>query len=219
MIAVAFSGTKLDGRRARGDRTRAAILQRAIEIASTNGLEGLTMGRLAGDLGSSKSNLGVLFGDKEALQLAVVDAAAQRFVEIVVTPAHVEQSALGCLRALCDGWYTYLESKIFPGGCFIYATAHEYRARPGKIRDRVLSYFDLWKRTLGAQVRTGLQNGEIRLETNARETVWKLVAYQNAAHLAILLDDPTWLDQSRQLTRAHIEALAIRAQGAEPERL
>jgi AcrR family transcriptional regulator len=208
MSAAGVSLPKLDGRRARGDRARAAVLKRGIEIASTNGLESLSFGRLASDLRLGKSNLSVLFGDKESLQLAVLDAAAQRFIEVVVTPARTERGALERLHALCDRWYLYLESKIFPGGCFIYATAHEYRARPGKIRERVISYFDLWKRTLGSEIRTGLQNAEIRADIEARESVYTLIAYQNAAHLAMLLGDEASLEQARQLTHAHIDTLA-----------
>jgi AcrR family transcriptional regulator len=210
MISRSVLPAKPDGRRLRGDRTRATVLKRAVEVASTNGLASLTFGRLADDLGLSKSNLTVLFGNREALQLASLDAAAKRFVDIVVTPASGKPSALECLRALCDGWYMYLESKTFPGGCFLYATAHEYRARPGKIRERVVSYLDLWKRSLGAAIRAGIESGEFRADVAPREAVCTLVAYQNAAHLAMLLDDAPSLEQTRVLTHAHIKGLAKR---------
>jgi AcrR family transcriptional regulator len=208
MISPSKSGAKPDGRRLRGDRTRATVLNRAVEVASTNGLASLTFGRLADDLGLSKSNLTVLFGSREALQLACLDAAASRFIELVVTPAEAKGTALERLRTLCDKWYTYLERLTFPGGCFLYATAHEYRARPGKIREHVVMYLDLWKRTLGAAVRAGVQSGEFRSEVIPREAVCTLIAYQNAAHLAMLLDDAASFEQTRALTLAHIRSLA-----------
>ena len=199
---------KPDGRRLRGDRTRATVLVRAVEVASTNGLASLTFGRLADDLRLSKSNLTVLFGNREALQLACLDAAAERFIELVVRPASEKRTALEQLRTLCDLWYMYLERRTFPGGCFLYAAAHEYRARPGKIRERVVSYLDLWKRTLGAAVRAGVLSGEFRSDVIPREVVCTLTAYQNAAHLATLLDDDASFEQTRVLTNAHIRGLA-----------
>jgi AcrR family transcriptional regulator len=208
MISQSTSDAKPDGRRLRGDRTRATVLKRAVEVASTNGLASLTFGRLAGDLGLSKSNLTVLFGSREALQLACLDAAAGRFIELVVTPSAEKRTALERLQTLCDKWFAYLERLTFPGGCFLYATAHEYRARPGKIRERVVMYLDLWKRTLGAAIRAGVESGEFRPEVVPREAVCTLIAYQNAAHLAMLLDDNASLEQTHALTLAHICSLA-----------
>src|ERR1700712_4466524 len=80
-------GDEADGRRRRGNATRESILQAAADLASVEGLEGLTIGRLATALGMSKSGLFAHFGSKEELQLATIDAARRRFVEYVVKPS------------------------------------------------------------------------------------------------------------------------------------
>ncbi|HEY0798575.1 MAG TPA: TetR/AcrR family transcriptional regulator [Candidatus Baltobacteraceae bacterium] len=210
MRSVALAPGKRDGRRLRGDRSRAAILKHAVDVASVAGLAGLTFGQLAEALQLSKGNLTVLFRDKEALQLAVLDTAVERFSEVVVVPGAAQATAIGRLRSLCDGWYRYLECKTFPGGCFIYAAAHEYRARPGAIQDRVVAYFDVWKRKLGAEIRNARQRGEIR-QVSTRECVVTLIAYQNAAHLAMLLGDLETFSEARRLTRVFIDGLAEHA--------
>lgn len=123
-----------DGRRQRGERARAQVLEHATAIASTDGLEGLTIGRLATDAGVGKGNIQVLFGDKETLQLATLDAGVVHYREMVVEPALALESPLARLRALTDGWFDYVASGASPGGCFVCAASYEYRARPGAIR-------------------------------------------------------------------------------------
>lgn len=103
--------------RPRGLRTRRAILRKAVNIASVEGLEGLTIGRLAAVLRISKSGLFAHFGSKEDLQCAVVDEAREIFVERVVRPAYQFQG-LQRLRALCENWLAYGEQRVFPGGRF-----------------------------------------------------------------------------------------------------
>src|SRR3984885_8459660 len=106
--------------RPRGLRTRRAILRKAVNIASVEGLEGLTIGRLASALRISKSGLFAHFGSKEDLQCAVVDEARAIFVARVVRPAYGFRG-LNRLRALCENWLSYGERKVFPGGCFFSA--------------------------------------------------------------------------------------------------
>jgi len=187
------------------------ILARAIDVASSLGLEGITFGGLADDLRLSKGNLTVLFGDKERLQLATLDAAVQRFIEVIVSPALRKRTPLARLRALCEGWFAYMEGMTFPGGCFIYAAAHEYRARPGVIRNRVIAMLNAWKRQLGAEIRDARRDGQIRAEVKTRETVSVLCGHQNAAHLAQLLDDRASFDLARRLSREHIASLLPRS--------
>jgi AcrR family transcriptional regulator len=115
--------------------TRTAILDRAVDVASSDGLEGLTIGRLAGELNMSKSGLFAHFGSKEDLQLATVQAAAQRFLDDVVLPAQTAQEGAPRLRAYCEGYVDHLERSVFPGGCFWGAAAAEFDDRPGPVRD------------------------------------------------------------------------------------
>ncbi len=118
-------------------RTRSAILECAVDLASTEGLEGLTIGRLAGELGMSKSGLFAHFGSKEELQLATIDAAAGRFYAAVVEPGLVVEEGAARLAAYCERYLEYLEREVFAGGCFWAAAAAEFDDRPGVVRDAV----------------------------------------------------------------------------------
>ena len=133
----------------KGERTRAAILDRAADIASVEGLEGLTIGRLAGDLGMSKSGLFRHFGSKQDLQLATVEAARDRFVAMVLEPAGAAPDGAPRLRAMAEHYLDYLHS--FPGGCFWGATASEFDDRPGPVRDAIAASLDAWMAELVRQ--------------------------------------------------------------------
>jgi AcrR family transcriptional regulator len=124
--------------------TREAILDRAVDLASEEGLEGLTIGRLASETEMSKSGLFGHFGSKEELQLATVDAAAKRFAEEVVEPALEMPSGIERLRALCDAYIGYLEREVFSGGCFWAAVTAEFDDRPGPVRDRIRDGMAAW---------------------------------------------------------------------------
>jgi len=121
----------------KGQRTRASILQRAVDLASLEGLEGLTIGRLAEELKMSKSGLFAHFGSKEELQLAAIDAAGQRFIDVVVKPAIEAPRGYPRLVAICNSWLDYVRRRVFPGGCFFAAASFEFDGRPGIVRDAV----------------------------------------------------------------------------------
>jgi len=136
------------GRKAQGERTRKAILEHAVHIASAEGLEGLTIGRLALELSMSKSGLFAHFGSKEDLQVATVEAARAIFINEVIRPAF--ETAQGVLRLwqLCDIWLAYVQSGVFRGGCFFAAVAAEFDGRPGPVRDRIAEIMKEWLATL-----------------------------------------------------------------------
>jgi AcrR family transcriptional regulator len=124
--------------------TREAILDRAVDLASAEGLEGLTIGRLASELGLSKSGLFGHFGSKEELQLATIEEAGRRFVREIVEPALDADEGAPRLRALCNRYLDHLERQVFPGGCFWAAASIEFDGRPGPVRDRVRSAVAAW---------------------------------------------------------------------------
>jgi len=101
------------------DADRELALQAAVDVASIVGLEGLTIGRLAEQLGMSKSGLAGRFGSKEQLQLAALDRAADRFTHSVYDPAAGEPAGRSRLLAICDRWISYFSEPVFPGGCFL----------------------------------------------------------------------------------------------------
>ena len=123
---------------------RDAILERAVEVASQEGLEGLTIGRLSSELGLSTSGLFGHCGAKEELQLAAVDAASEIFVREVIRPALEQPEGAARLRAYCESWVGYLERKVFAGGCFFAAAAAEFDGRPGPVRDKLRDGQGLW---------------------------------------------------------------------------
>jgi AcrR family transcriptional regulator len=130
---------------------RDAILERAVDLASEEGLEGLTIGRLSSELGLSKSGLFGHFGSKKELQLAAVDAASAIFLDEVVNPALKESEGAPRLRAYCDRWVGYLERKVFSGGCFFMAASIEFDGRPGPVRDKLREGQHAWYAELEKQ--------------------------------------------------------------------
>jgi AcrR family transcriptional regulator len=128
----------------RGAETRAAILERAVDLASAEGLEGLTIGRLATETGMSKSGLFAHFGSKQELQLATVEAAALHFRRAVIDPALGAPDGAPRLRAMVDAYIAHLDSGPYSGGCFWAATAAEYDDRPGPVRDAIAAALDAW---------------------------------------------------------------------------
>src|SRR6202044_486716 len=157
----ASSALKGPLRRPRGLKTRRAILRKAVDLASLEGLEGLTIGKLAATLRISKSGLFAHFGSKEDLQCAVVDEARDIFVEKVIRPA-AQLGGLSLLRALCQNWLDYGEQKTFPGGCFFSAASLEFDDRPGAVRDRIVSLMKKWLGNLEHAARDAQSAGEIR---------------------------------------------------------
>jgi AcrR family transcriptional regulator len=135
----------------KGAATRAAILERAVDLASVEGLEGLTIGRLATELEMSKSGLFAHFGSKQELQLAVVEAAAQRFRRTVVEPAVTAPEGAPRLRAMAGAYLDHLEGDAYSGGCFWGAASADYDDRPGPVRDAIAAALDGWLAELERQ--------------------------------------------------------------------
>lgn len=135
----------------KGAATRAAILDRAVDLASVEGLEGLTIGRLAAELEMSKSGLFAHFGSKQELQLATVEAAAQRFRQTVIEPASSAPDGAPRLRAMTAAYLDHLEQGAYAGGCFWGAASAEYDDRPGPVRDAIATALSRWLEELERQ--------------------------------------------------------------------
>jgi len=172
---------KAPQRRPRGVKTRRAILRKAVNLASLEGLEGLTIGKLASALRISKSGLFAHFGSKEDLQCAVVDEARDIFVERVVRPAY-EFHGLKRLRALCENWLSYGEKKVFPGGCFFSAASLEFDDRPGRVRDRIVELMRKWLDNLEHAARDAQLAGEIKKDVDVRQLAFEIQALAMGAN-------------------------------------
>jgi AcrR family transcriptional regulator len=135
----------------KGNETRAAILERAVDLASAEGLEGLTIGRLAVELQMSKSGLFAHFGSKQELQLATIEAAGQRFKGAVIEPSLDAPEGAARLRAMGEHYLGHLRD--YSGGCFWAATSAEYDDRPGLVRDAIAAALEAWTAELARQAR------------------------------------------------------------------
>jgi AcrR family transcriptional regulator len=170
-----------------GAEKRDAIVRRAADIGSVEGLEGLSIGRLARDLRMSKSGLFDYFGSKEELQLATVERAATTLRREVVEPATATLPGLARLRALLDGYLGYLEREVFPGGCFLSAAAAEFDGRPGAVRDAIAAATRAWGAELLSQVEVALRHGELAADTDPEQLAFELSSYTNQANTVFQL--------------------------------
>lgn len=164
----------------KGAATREAIVDRALHIARTDGFEGLSIGGVAQAVGMSKSGVFAHFGSREELQLAVLDAAAQRFTEEVFLPAIRERRGLPRLRAILRRWIDWLHAG--QGGCPMVSAAIEYDDRPGPIRDRVVEYQTRLRRELARAIRMAIDSGELRADCDPGQLAFELFGIELALH-------------------------------------
>jgi AcrR family transcriptional regulator len=175
------------GRKAQGERTRKAILEAAVHIASAEGLEGLTIGRLALELSMSKSGLFAHFGSKEDLQVATVEAARAIFINEVIRPAFETAQGLLRLWKLCDIWLSYVQSGVFRGGCFFAAAAAEFDSRPGPVRDRIAEIMKEWLSTLRDAIIEAQNAGHLVKGIDATQLAFEFNSLELGANWAFQL--------------------------------
>jgi AcrR family transcriptional regulator len=181
-----------------GTGTRDAILSRAVEIASLEGLEGLTIGRLATEFEMSKSGIFRHFGSKQELQLATLERAMALFRHEVLEPAAGAEPGLDRLRALLANYLSYLERDVLPGGCFLSAAGAEFDGRPGPVRDAIVASSRDWGRELEHQAKLARDNGELSADVDPAQLVFQLGAYATRANAAYqLYDDRGAFDRAR----------------------
>lgn len=194
-----------DRRRAQGDRTRREILDAAMAMASTDGLEGLTIGKLATALGMSKAGLFAHFGSKEALQLATVDAAREQVIEQVVGVAADAPPGLARLGAMLDAYARHVESDSLPGGCFFTGAAAEFDSRPGPVRDRIAALWREWSEVVATSVREAIERREVARTVDPDQVAFEAMALvQGAAIARQLLDDDTTLARAREALKSRL---------------
>jgi AcrR family transcriptional regulator len=169
--------------------TRAAALAAAVRRASVEGLEGLTIGRLAEELSMSKSGLFGLFGSKEELQVATFEHGVERFTRDVWLPVARRQPGLPRLLALLDRWLAYHRRPALPGGCFVTTATIEFDARPGPLRDAVARARRLMHDLLENDIRTAIEANDLPADTNAADLAFSLYAIASAASQAIQLEE------------------------------
>jgi AcrR family transcriptional regulator len=197
----------VDGRRAKGMRSRAAVLERSVQLASRDGLEGLTIGELAADLQVHKSSVFALFGSKEELQLATLAAARAILIDQVVVPGLASAKGLARLEAIGEAWCDYLASDVFAGGCFLCAASAEMDGRPGAVRDAVAAVMHEWIAVLSANVQAAIAAGDLRADVDPAAMAFRLNALGMAANWQRqLLYDPSGIEHARAAWQAELDA-------------
>jgi AcrR family transcriptional regulator len=182
--------------------TRAAVAKAAVDRASIEGLEGLTIGGLADQAEMRKSSVFSLFGSKQELQLAALDGAVEQFKQEVWDPVADQRPGLNRLLALCDSWLSYHQREVMPGGCFLTTATIEYDARPGPLRDAVAGTMKQWLRVLEREASAAIDAGELPADTDPADVAFQLNALAAAASYGFQLwRDPEVFGRARRSMR------------------
>ncbi len=160
----------------KGQQTRQAILDRAVNLASQVGLEGISIGSLAADAQMSKSGLIAHFGSKEQLQIATLLRGQERFKEAVIGPALRQPRGLPRIEALLDLWLQWLQGSNMPGGCVMLGAATEYDDRPGPVRDTVEAGFRDLRGAIAKAVRLAIEAGHLKADTDPWQFAFEFFA-------------------------------------------
>jgi AcrR family transcriptional regulator len=193
--------------RSDGERSRKAILREAGQLATVEGISGLSISRLAGAVGMSKSGLFAHFGSKEELQVATIEAARAVFTEQVVEPALTAPTGLERLRQLGENFLRYVEGGLYPGGCFFASVAAEMAMRPGPVRDGAVQVLDEFSRHVERAVRDAQAEGAINASEDAEQLAFDLNAYLSLANAQFALSQRSApIDRARRALKGRIAA-------------
>src|SRR5712692_6122790 len=194
----------------KGDATRRAIVGRALKIAAAEGLAALTIGRLAGDLGMSKSGLFAHFRSKRTLELATIDRARDVFASAVSISAEDSPEGIGRLWSLCHFWLRHVEERVFAGSYFFAGAFFEYAQQSGPVPDRIRGATREWLAALKRAVKQAQKLGEIERNANAERTAFELNGLLVGAHWTHLVGDHEALRKARAAVLSKLRRLATR---------
>jgi AcrR family transcriptional regulator len=197
--------TMSDGRLQRGARSRRAVVRHAVDVASLNGLDGLSIGGLATDLGLSKSGVQALFGTKENLQVAIAECARTAFNDAVISPALQATTGVARLRSLIERWIVYAKEPLFSGGCFWAANLPAFDSQPGPVRDTLARHQQDWRNLIADQLRHAADTGEIA-NLDADLAAFQIDAVLIAANTAFRLGDAQADDKVRRVVEGFLAA-------------
>jgi AcrR family transcriptional regulator len=196
-----------------GARTRSAIVRAAADLASVEGLDGLSIGRLASELAMSKSGLFAHFGSKEDLQLAAIEEARQRYVNEVIAPGLAADAGITRLYALCETFLSYVERGVFPGGCFFASAMAEFDCKaPGPVRDRIAECQQEWMNTLERAARDARARGHLPAGSDPVQLAFEVEgALLTANWYFHLYADPGYLSRARRAVQGRLASEATPA--------
>jgi len=188
----------------RGERSRQAILETAARLATTDGLEGLSIGRLAEVLGISKSGLYAHFGSKEELQLATIETAVEIYNREIVEPALAARPGINRILRLCDAFFDFVGSGDFPGGCFFVYTSVDPANRREAIRTRLADEQRAWLGFIEQLIHEAVEIGDLP-DTDPKVLAFELDAIMIGADANfVLLGERSFLDQGRAAVRRRL---------------
>jgi AcrR family transcriptional regulator len=191
----------------RGSDTRRRILDEAFALATSEGLEGLTIGKLSSSMRMSKAGVFAHFGSKEELQLATVDLARERWIDEIVRPAITKPRGLARLVAMCERWMEYAIRR--EGGCFFAAASAEFDGRPGPVRDRIASSMRDWLDTLGKSIEMAIAEGHLRADVEPAQLAFEIHGLELGANWARqLLSDERATERAIEGVRTRLLAAA-----------
>ena len=200
-------------------RTRRRILRVAMDIASAEGLEGLSVGRLASEMKMSKTGIFSHFGSKREMQLATVEAAKQVFLERIVAPALTEPRGTLRLTAMLHKWLDYVEKIVFRGGCFFAAASAEFDSRPGAVRNQIALHTKAWLVGLEDEIRFATSDGQFRSSVDAAQLAFELHAYVQEANWAFkLFNDKSAFERARRAIAQRIAEASEKPAAKLPDR-
>jgi AcrR family transcriptional regulator len=193
--------------RSDGERSRQAILATAARLASSHGIDRLSIGDLADEVGMSKSGLYAHFGSKEELQIATIDAAEEIFNEVVIAPSEAAEPGLPAVLALADAFIDHLRDKVFPGGCFFACASAEVHAQPGPVKDRIAEFDGRWQARIARELTAARAAGDLPADEDLDALLFDLDAILYYAHGAFSFrDDPHVLEMAREAVRRRLGA-------------
>src|SRR5262245_32723911 len=196
-------------RRSDGERSHHEILRAAADLASVEGLDGLSIASLAEHVGLSKSGLFAHFRSKEELQLETIEFAAVIFRDEVIAPALSQPEGLVRLRALANGFLDHVRRRTFPGGCFFASVGAEVDAHPGKLRDRIAAVHRDWFGLFEQNVAHAQSRGDVDRGADAAQVAFEVLAMLGGAHDMFLLQGtPAVFDRARRGMDAVLESHA-----------
>ena len=192
-----------------GEPRRREILAAAADLASSEGLDRLSIGVLAASVEMSKSGLFAHFGAKQVLQAAVIDYAAEAFEPAVLAPAAQAPAGLARLQALVSHWIDHVENSVYRGGCFFDAASSEFASRPGAIRDQLARLCRAWLSQLREQAELAVRLGEFDAAIDPDRLTFQLHAYVSEANWwRQLFDEPAAFDRARAAVAATLACCA-----------
>lgn len=200
--ALKKSTKEVDGRLARGDKTRAALLEAAFDEIYEHGFQSASLANILRAANCTKGSLYHHFPDKHALGLAAARAnIGDHFQQMWFTPLANTEDPLtdiaNCIRHYIDTG----DERLFRLGCPLQNLSQEMSPIDEEFRLFLAETFADWRNALTAALRRGLDNGTVCQTANI-EQIAALVITSHQGNIGTL-------KATRDLSLAHNAIAAL----------